>query len=57
MSLTTRPWEHKATGLPEHKHTYIHVLPYGRPIKIFTTLVVAFYSIVVGGELRGRERS
>ncbi len=26
LSLTTRPREHEATGLAEHKHTYIHIL-------------------------------
>ncbi len=34
LSLTTRPWEHEATGLTEHKLTYIHVLSYGGPIKM-----------------------
>ncbi len=34
VSLTTRPWEHKATRLTENKHTYIHVLSYGGPIKM-----------------------
>ncbi len=34
MSLTTRPWEHEATGLTEHKYTYIHVLSYGGPRKM-----------------------
>ncbi len=34
VSLTTRPWEHEATVLTEHKHTYIHVLSYGGPIKM-----------------------
>ncbi len=34
VSLTIRPWEHEATGLTEHKHTYIHVLSYGEPIKM-----------------------
>ncbi len=34
VSLTIRPWEHEATGLTEHKHTYIHVLSYGGPIKM-----------------------
>ncbi len=29
--LTTCPWEHEATGLTAHKHTYIHVLPYEGP--------------------------
>ncbi len=29
VSLTTCPWEHEATGLTAHKHTYIHVLSYG----------------------------
>ncbi len=32
VSLTTRPWEREATGL--YKHTYIHVLSYGGPIKM-----------------------
>ncbi len=30
-SVTTCPWEHKATGLTAHQHTYIHVLSYGGP--------------------------
>ncbi len=34
MCLTTRPWEHEATGLTEHKHTNIHVLSYGGPIQM-----------------------
>ncbi len=34
VSLTIRPWEYEATGLTEHKHTYIHVLSYGWPIKM-----------------------
>ncbi len=34
VSLTIRPWEHEATGLTEHKHTYIHVLSYGGPKKM-----------------------
>ncbi len=34
VSLTIRPWEHEATGLTEHKHTYIHVLSYEGPIKM-----------------------
>ncbi len=34
VSLTTHPWEHEATGLTEHKHTHIHVLSYGGPIKM-----------------------
>ncbi len=29
VRLTIRPWEHEATGLTAHKHTYIHVLSYG----------------------------
>ncbi len=36
VCLTTRPREHEATGLTEHKHTYmyIHVLSCGGPIKM-----------------------
>ncbi len=34
VSLTIRPWEHKATGLTARKHTYIHVLSYGGPKKM-----------------------
>ncbi len=34
VSLTTHPWEHEATRLTEHKHTYIHILSYGGPIKM-----------------------
>ncbi len=33
MSLTTRPWEHEATGLTAHKYAYIRVLSYGGTIK------------------------
>ncbi len=32
--ITTRLWEHEATGLTSHKHTYIHVLSYGGPKKM-----------------------
>ncbi len=33
VSLTIRPWEHEATGLTKHKHTYIHVLSLWRANK------------------------
>ncbi len=29
VSLTTRPWEHEATGLTAHKHTYMYFLMEG----------------------------
>ncbi len=36
VCLTIRPWEHEASGLTAHKHTYIHVhvLSYGGPEKM-----------------------
>ncbi len=51
VSLTTRPLEHEATGLTEHKHTYIHVLSYGGPIKMAAIPEVFALSWEKTGEL------
>ncbi len=46
VSLTTCPWEHEATGLTAHKHTYIHVLSYGGPKKMAAIRLLSFRSLV-----------